>query len=585
MGPAMPPNEESIGSGDMQAALASLQLLLDSFVAVASERDIETILERAVDLARLSTRARYGAAAAISGGLISAFVHAGLTQAQVEAMPHLPRGLGMLGAVLDGKAPIRLDVLQEDPRSVGFPLGHVPMTAFLGVPILLAGNVTGAIYLTKSPGQGMFSEQDELFVVSLANQTAVAMETAMLLRELGEKTATMTLLQDVAAAANEASTVDEAFATALDRVCSYTGWPVGHVYMTDESGEVMLPTSIWHLDDPARFSNFRTVTESTPLPSGIGLPGRVHASAKPAWINDVREDPNFPRAGAALSSGVGAGFGFPVLVGTEVAAILEFFTAEAAEPNEPLLDIMGHIGTQLGRVIERKRVEDELRRLDAVKTEFIANAAHELRTPLTTIAGFSDLLRRGRHDIDDATLDRTVEALGRQTSRIRSLIENLLDLSQMDLGRLTVSLQPVSVEGTVKRVLEMTPPPDGASVKFSAEEDDISVLADLPRLDQIMSNLLGNAYRYGGSTITVTARRRDGIVEVSVADDGPGVPVDLLDHLFEPFTRGSNAPKVQGSGLGLAICRRLVQAFGGSITHEPSDPHGAQFVLRLKGPE
>lgn len=163
---------------------ASLQLLLDSFVAVASERSAEAILEQSVDLARLSTRARYGAAALIDAdGSLGLFVHQGLTRGQIDSLPHLPRGLGMLKAVLDDKAPIRLDVLQDDDRSIGFPSNHVAMTAYLGVPIRHEDALLGALYLTKPPGQGTFSDEDELFVFTLARQTAIALEAARLLEE------------------------------------------------------------------------------------------------------------------------------------------------------------------------------------------------------------------------------------------------------------------------------------------------------------------------------------------------------------------------------------------------------------------
>ncbi len=165
------------------AEAASLQLLLDSFVAIASERSVETVLEQAVDLARLCTRARYGAAVALADGEIALFVHHGLSRAQVAALPHEPRGLGMLAAVLVDKVAIRRDVLQADARSVGFPLNHVPMGAFLGVPVIHDDEVLGGLYLTKSPGQGFFSEEDELFVQALARQSAVAMEAARLLAE------------------------------------------------------------------------------------------------------------------------------------------------------------------------------------------------------------------------------------------------------------------------------------------------------------------------------------------------------------------------------------------------------------------
>jgi PAS domain S-box-containing protein len=170
------------------------------------------------------------------------------------------------------------------------------------------------------------------------------------------------LLQRVAIAANEALTVEDAMQTCLDQVCTHTGWPVGHVYVATADGAgILAPSPIWSLKDPERFETLRQITERTVLPPGVGLPGRVFARGKPAWIIDVTKDANFPRMRAVEDMGVRAGFGFPVLVGKEVVAVLEFFAAEAAEPDEALLEVMAHIGTQLGRVVERMRAQEALR--------------------------------------------------------------------------------------------------------------------------------------------------------------------------------------------------------------------------------
>ncbi len=178
---------------------------------------------------------------------------------------------------------------------------------------------------------------------------------------LHQKTAFVELLQKVAVVANEASTPEKVLKYALDQVCAQTGWPVGHVYLLAEPSRAELaPTDIWHLDNRERFETFRKVTEMTRFAPGVGLPGRVLASGRPAWIIDVTKDPNFPRATFAKDIGVKAGFGFPVWVATEVVAVLEFFAADAIEPDEPLLEVMAHIGTQLGRVIERTQAKAAL---------------------------------------------------------------------------------------------------------------------------------------------------------------------------------------------------------------------------------
>jgi PAS domain S-box-containing protein len=193
---------------------------------------------------------------------------------------------------------------------------------------------------------------------------------------LHQKTSLVRLLQLVAVAANAAKTVDEAMQVSIDHVCAYTGWPVGHAYrLVEGSASELSSTGIWHLDDARQFETFRRVTEDARVTSTVGLPGRALMTGKPVWIADVTRDPNVKRAKLAEDIGVKAGFAFPVLVGTEVVAVLEFFSAEALAPNEPLLEVMAHIGTQLGRVVERERARETLRRREEHFRSLIENAS------------------------------------------------------------------------------------------------------------------------------------------------------------------------------------------------------------------
>lgn len=181
---------------------------------------------------------------------------------------------------------------------------------------------------------------------------------------LGNEIGFVKLLQAIASASNESSTIEAAMQTAIDTICAHTGWPLGHAYMLaeDATGE-LAPTTIWHVENPERLETFLKVTENTRFAPGLGLPGRILSGGKPAWISDVTQDLNFPRVEAARESGVRAGFGFPVLVEKEVVAVLEFFSVEPIEPNERLLEVMSQIGTQLGRVVERRRSEEMLQKV------------------------------------------------------------------------------------------------------------------------------------------------------------------------------------------------------------------------------
>lgn len=193
------------------------------------------------------------------------------------------------------------------------------------------------------------------------------------------------LHKDIAVASNETQSIEKTMEYCLKRICAHAGWPVGHLYLTAEPYSYQLvPAGIWYLEDPARFSTFRKITEATPFKTGVGLPGRVIASGKAAWIIDVTKDPNFPRAKHAQKIDVKAAFAFPVLIGNEIVGVMEFFSTQAVEPDSKMLEIMTQVGTQLGRVLERKRAEEDQKKLlDSLK---------ERIKELTTMYGVSNLV-------------------------------------------------------------------------------------------------------------------------------------------------------------------------------------------------
>ncbi|MEW6303410.1 MAG: ATP-binding protein [Verrucomicrobiota bacterium] len=192
-------------------------------------------------------------------------------------------------------------------------------------------------------------------------------------RELYDQQRRLVLLQGMVVAANEATHIEDAMATAVRRICAFSGWPVGHLCLCAENGDV-IPTAVWHFNDAARFEEFRRVTEQMVFPRGVGLPGRVASSGKPAWITDLGHDRNFPRAKLVKNLNLKSGIGFPLLVGNDVVGVLEFFTDVQQEPDEDLLEVMAHVGTQLGRVIERQRSNEALERSEKYFRRLTENA-------------------------------------------------------------------------------------------------------------------------------------------------------------------------------------------------------------------
>lgn len=179
---------------------------------------------------------------------------------------------------------------------------------------------------------------------------------------LEERTAALSLTQHVASAANQASSVDEAIGVALAAVCSYTGWPVGHAYLVaaDASAE-LVDSGIWNCGRSDALEAFQRATHEVRLVAGVGLPGRVVARRRAISIPDLAGDDNFPRKAAAAGAGLVSAFAFPVLVGSEVVGVLEFFADRPQSAGDDLLELMYHVGTQLGRVIERRRATESVR--------------------------------------------------------------------------------------------------------------------------------------------------------------------------------------------------------------------------------
>jgi diguanylate cyclase (GGDEF)-like protein/PAS domain S-box-containing protein len=177
-------------------------------------------------------------------------------------------------------------------------------------------------------------------------------------RESSQQRNLLSILHETAVVANNASSPEEAIGLVLQVVCTHTGWPVGHAFLLDpDNANIMCSSRIWHCDDDVMYRELREVTEQSRFGPGEGMPGRIMVETAPVWIADINEDLNFPRAGFLKKTDIRSVFAFPVLIGEKVVGVLEFFSPENICPEEMLFNALNHIGTQLGRVIEREKAE------------------------------------------------------------------------------------------------------------------------------------------------------------------------------------------------------------------------------------
>ena len=220
-----------------------------------------------------------------------------------------------------------------------------------------------------------------------------------------------------------------------------------------------------------------------------------------------------------------------------------------------------------------------LERADEMKTNFIALAAHELRTPVTSVHGLVRTLDRLRDQLSAADSDELEEALLSQTERMRSLVDQLLDLSRLEAD--TVPIHPISIP--VRAELEELVSASASGREHEVEieiPDELEALIDRTVFERVVSNLLTNALRHGAAPVIVTAAQSDNHFRLIVEDNGDGVPPRFVHELFDRFSRSDEArARGLGSGLGLAIARSYARAHGGDLLHENVKPHGARFEL------
>ena len=227
-----------------------------------------------------------------------------------------------------------------------------------------------------------------------------------------------------------------------------------------------------------------------------------------------------------------------------------------------------------------------IKQLENIRKEFVANVSHELRTPLTSMKGYVETLLDGAKD-DPAVATKFLHTIHKHTDRLTFLIEDLLTLSLLESGQALIQRQSTPLRPILDRVFEELHP--SATQKQMLLETNISpdlhVDADADRLQQVLHNLIDNAVKYGrtGGSISVTAENLSDEVQLSIRDNGPGIPDDAKERIFERFYRVDRARSRDqgGTGLGLAIVKHIVQLHGGKVWVESTLGQGSTFYFTL----
>lgn len=383
------------------------------------------------------------------------------------------------------------------------------------------------------------------------------------------------ILQKAVMMAAVTQSFDQALARCIRMICQATNWPVGHAYLPaqDGSGE-LVPSNIWYWRGNVEQRNLRIVTERTRFAKGIGLPGRILASSKPAWIPDVYRDSNFLRSRYKLPLGVTGAFGFPILFEGRVAAVLEFFSRETRPPDQNLIDLMAGLGIQVGRVLERFRASERLRQAEA--------EMRDLSRRLIEVQ--EDERRRVARDLHDGViqvlssvkfaLSAAAEKMSGNVSADFTRGLALVDEGVRELRAITRSLRPsmlehLGLEAALRALCADHEALVGMPIRFAgtSSANRLPPNAELT-LYRIAQEALANAIKHAkAERCDVRIRRTRGAVHLIIEDDGRGFDTVSAD--------------VRHGGLGLVNIRERAAFAGGTAEIASSASSGTRIAIRI----
>ena len=240
-----------------------------------------------------------------------------------------------------------------------------------------------------------------------------------------------------------------------------------------------------------------------------------------------------------------------------------------------------------GEILERARVEQQLKEADRLKDEFLAMLAHELRNPLAPIHNAVRIMRM--KPMGDSQLEWARDVIDRQAAHLTRLVDDLLDVSRITRGKINIDARPLDLAAAVARAVETVQPmlvQQKHELQIELPPTPLRVMGDLTRVTQIIGNVLGNAVKYTdpGGKIRLSARLEDHMVEIRIHDNGIGIPASMLPTVFDLFSQAGilDGRSRGGLGIGLALVKRLVEMHGGNVeVHSAGAGRGTEFIIRL----
>ncbi len=404
-----------------------------------------------------------------------------------------------------------------------------------------------------------------------------------LLQEMGVRLAQLEALHRISSIAAGPINLEESLQRILVAVRSVRPFASASLFVLDESENVL--RILASQDIPAE------AMETSSFKVGEGIIGWAVANNQPIVVEDTLKDPRYKPAshGEEKSRSLLA---VPLSARGKVIAAVALSHLQIGAFSEEDLRLVEMMASHASQIIENARLMEEasearaLRRLDALKTEFLTTVSHELRTPLTVIKGAVELLLELVEQDPDPVKRRLLVNISMHQQRLSRLVVDLLDMAQIEVGRMQLVRQMVDIQALIRETvasMRLIADNQGHSIRIDTTPRLIEVYADRHRVQQILTNLLGNAIQHTpeGTSIRISAVDEAECAAVTVSDDGQGIPEAILEHVFEKFYHYGTKNEKGGTGLGLAIAGSLVELHGGKITVKSALGAGTAFTFTL----
>ncbi len=516
-----------------------------------------------------------------------------------SAFPALPERAGLVGRAIQQRTVVQVADVESDPqvheptRRIARAIGY---RSAVSVPMLKEGQCIGTINVARAE-TGAFSDATIEILKTFADQAVIAVENVRLFSELQERTRELSesvqelkTLGEVGQAVSATLDVDRVFQTIAVRANELARTDGCSIYEYDAA------TETFHL----RVSQNLEVVHgqaTTVLRKGEGVVGQLAVTRAPSQVPDIADKSIYQSSlrDSLLAAGFRALLAVPLVSEGLVTGGLVVSRKTPGEFPSRVIDLLTTFATQSALAIQNARlfreIEDKGRELEVAnrhKSEFLANMSHELRTPLNAVIGFSEvLLERMFGQINDKQEEylRDIYTSGKH---LLSLINDILDLSKVEAGRMELELTTFSLPMAIDNALTL--------VRTRAENHGIALEVDVDgrlgdfvgderKIKQILLNLLSNAVKFTseGGRVGVHATLVNGSVEISVSDTGIGIAEEDQARIFEEFQQAGpdHAGKREGTGLGLTLTRKFVELHGGSIWVKSQVGQGATFTFAL----